>query len=459
MSRLRLTSLSTMRLPNISYSPDWFVLTNNTAMSPTATPTNTGGAIPSTTIDSNGNAGVYNSIALDSNGYRHVTYSSQPSGSARTLMYATDASGTWVSITLDSTGDVGVSPRIVIDSDDNIHITYFRTDSGNKGIKYATCSSSCSSVSSWTNSKIISFTTTSTTQYLTLSIDSNDDLHLIYFEGPHSSGNLKYATCSSSCATESSWTNITIDGTSQAGYGGIDLVIDSSDHLHVAYSLYSTRDLQYITCSSSCTSVSSWTNLSIDSSGQVGRMPSIAVDSNDDLHISYYDDTGSGLKYAWCSSSCTTASSWSNTSIANGSSYGIISHQVGFNSDLAFDSDGHMHITHIDWYYSQLLYSTCSSSCSTNSSWSHSVLVSNPDVIHEQHLVIDSNDELNIVFYDDDDDDLEFMLLDSSSQPYEYSISPDLPTGLSINPTTGTISGTPRLQYATLVVLTQRQSQ
>ena len=457
--RLRSTSLSTMRLPNISYNPDWFVLTNNTAMSPTATPTNTGGAIPSTTIDSNDNAGVYNSIALDSNGYRHVTYSSQPSGSARTLMYATDASGTWVSITLDSTGSVGTSPRIVIDSDDNIHITYFRADSGNKGIKYATCSSSCSSVSSWTNSKIISFTTTSTTQYLTLSIDSNDDLHLIYFEGPHSSGNLKYATCSSSCATESSWTNITIDGTSQAGYGGIDLVIDSSDHLHVAYSLYSTRDLQYITCSSSCTSVSSWTNLSIDSSGQVGRMPSIAVDSNDDLHISYYDDTGSGLKYAWCSSSCTTASSWSNTSIANGSSYGIISHQVGFYSDLAFDSDGHMHITHIDWYYSQLLYSTCSSSCSTNSSWSHSVLVSNPDVIHEQHLVIDSNDELNIVFYDADDEDLEFMLLDSSSQPYEYSISPDLPTGLSINPTTGTISGTPtELSTNTTYTITVRNS-
>ena len=61
-------------LPNISYSPDWFVLTNNTLMSPTATPTNTGGAIPSMTIDSNGDAGNYNSIALDSNGYRHVAY-------------------------------------------------------------------------------------------------------------------------------------------------------------------------------------------------------------------------------------------------------------------------------------------------------------------------------------------------------------------------------------------------
>ena len=71
-------------LPNISYSPDWFVLTNNTAMSPTATPTNTGGAIPSTTIYSTGDAGQWNSIALDSNGYQHVAYSSRPSGSADT---------------------------------------------------------------------------------------------------------------------------------------------------------------------------------------------------------------------------------------------------------------------------------------------------------------------------------------------------------------------------------------
>ena len=171
-------------------------------------------------------------------------------------------------------------------------------------------------------------------------------------------------------------------------------------------------------------------------------MPSIAVDSNDDLHISYHDDTNDAIKYAWCSSSCTTASSWSNTTLANGSSFGNALMTPGFNSDFEFDSDGHMHIMHIDWQYHQLLYSTCSSSCSTNSSWSHSVLRSN--VLYEVSLVIDSNDEFNIVFYDPYVDDLEFMLLDSSSQPYGYSISPDLPNWLSIHPTTGTISGTPR---------------
>ena len=146
-----------------------------------------------------------------------------------------------------------------------------------------------------------------------------------------------------------------------------------------------------------------------------------------------------------------------NTTLANGSSFGNALMTPGFNSDFEFDSDGHMHIMHIDWQYHQLLYSTCSSSCSSNSSWSHSVLRSN--VLYEVSFVIDSNDEFNIAFYDSNDDDLEFMLLDSSSQPYEYSISPDLPTGLSIHPTTGTISGTPReLLTNTTYTITVRNS-
>ena len=44
--------------PDISYSPDWFELTNNTAMSPTATPTNSGGAIPSGIIAEPSQVGI-----------------------------------------------------------------------------------------------------------------------------------------------------------------------------------------------------------------------------------------------------------------------------------------------------------------------------------------------------------------------------------------------------------------
>ena len=55
-------------------------------------------------------------------------------------------------------------------------------------------------------------------------------------------------------------------------------------------------------------------------------------------------------------------------------------------------------------------------------------------MLYEVSLVIDSNDEFNIVFYDPYVDDLEFMLLDSSSQVYGYSISPDLPNWFKHTP-------------------------
>ena len=44
-------------------------------------------------------------------------------------------------------------------------------------------------------------------------------------------------------------------------------------------------------------------NTTIDSTGDVGMHTSLALDSNDVVHISYTDMTNSDLKYATCSSS------------------------------------------------------------------------------------------------------------------------------------------------------------
>ena len=125
-------------VPGISYNPDWFVLTNNTAMSPTATPTNSGGAIPSGIPDSVGDVGEYSSMAIDSYGFKHISYFDNTNDD---LKYATDKTGSWVTISVDTTGSVGGYTSIAIDSNDNVHISY--RDSTNDDLKYATCSSGC----------------------------------------------------------------------------------------------------------------------------------------------------------------------------------------------------------------------------------------------------------------------------------------------------------------------------
>ena len=107
--------------PDISYNPDWFVLTRFVDMSPTAVPTNAGGEIPSTIIQSSGVGYQTVSMAIDSNGYLHISYYDETN---KNLMYATNEGGSWSTRTVDSRDDVGVASSIAVDSNDNVHIVY-----------------------------------------------------------------------------------------------------------------------------------------------------------------------------------------------------------------------------------------------------------------------------------------------------------------------------------------------
>ena len=111
----------------------------------------------------------------------------------------------------------------------------------------------------------------------------------------------------------------------------------------------------------------------------VGYYTSIAIDSNDDVHISYYDSTNGDLKYATDKSG-----SWVTTSIDT-------SGNVGSYTSIA----------------------------------------------------IDSNDDVHISYRDTTNTELKYIGLDSSSNVLGYSVSPALPAGLSLNFATGEISGTP----------------
>ena len=178
--------------PLISYSPSSFTLTKGTAMSPTATPTNTGGAIPSGIVDSGSSLGSHTSIALDSNGYKHISYYHATN---KDLMYATDKSGSWVTTSIDTSGIVGHYTSIAIDSNDDVHISYY--DSTNGDLKYATDKSGSWVTTSIDTSGIVG-------HYTSIAIDSNDDVHISYYDTTN--GDLKYATNKSG-----SWVTTSID--------------------------------------------------------------------------------------------------------------------------------------------------------------------------------------------------------------------------------------------------------
>ena len=431
--------------PDISYNPDWFVLTNNTAMSPTATPTNTGGAVPSTVIDSTNDVGQYSSIVIDSYGFKHISYWDATN---KDLKYATDMTGSWVTTSVDTTGDVGQSTSIAIDSNDDIHISYH--DSTNEDLKYATCSGGCTTSSNW---DIVSVDTTGRVGYVSsIAIDSNDAVHISYYD--NTNDDLKYTTCSSGCASASNWNDVSVDTAGNVGsYSSI--AIDSNDAVHISYYDSTNYDLKYATCSSGCMSTSNWSYVSVDTPGFKGNRNSIAIDSNDTVHISYRDGSAPGLKYATCSSGCTTASNWDIVSVDTAGN-------VGSYSSIAIDSNDAVHISYYDFTNYALKYATCSSGCMSTSNWDIEFIDTRGDVGYYTSIAIDSNDAVHISYYDNlpgHNGVLKYVVLDSSSNVYGYSISPDLPAGLNFNAFTGEISGTPtELSTNTTYTITARNS-
>ncbi|MEC7042944.1 MAG: putative Ig domain-containing protein, partial [Candidatus Thermoplasmatota archaeon] len=433
--------------PTISYNSNNFILVNNTAMSPSAIPTNSGGPIPSRIIDV-GSVGSYTSwgisndtsIAMDSDGYMHISYRDSTN---KTLLYATDKSGSWVTTTVDSEYGSGDASSIALDSNNNVHIVHFESDAWR--LRYTTNMSG-----SWVSSRIVA------TGFLgfspSIALDSDDNIHVSYMQAD-SAYRIKYATNSSG-----SWVDTTVSPTTtdcsfvspnichlapNAFYTTTSIALYSNDKPHISYTCAGTvsnADLCFTTNAGG-----SWSYQTLDSSGNTGFDNSLSIDSDNNLHISYYDATNENLRYA-----TNKSGSWDYSSIDQ-------TGDVGHDTSLGIDSDNNVHISYYDKTNRDLKYATNSSGV-----WTNSTIDSNLDVGTGSSIFIESNDRVHISYQEsvsDTDGNLRYITVDNNNSIYGWSINSTLPDGLHFNENTGVISGTPtQLMSSTQYTIQARNS-
>ena len=152
------------------------------------------------------------------------------------------------------------------------------------------------------------------------------------------------------------------------------LALDSNGNPHISYYDSTNSDLKYAYYDGS------WHTETVDNSSDVGEYTSIDLDSNGNPHISYYDLTNSDLKYAYYDGS------WHTETVDNSS-------DVGEYTSIDLDSNGNPHISYYDLTNSDLKYAYY------DGNWHIETVGTNDDVGLTSSLALDSNDNPHISYW------------------------------------------------------------
>ncbi len=303
-------------------------------------------------------------LAKDSTGGLHAVYADSVNGD---LVYAECATncavpGSWSVLAVDTVGNIGSSSAIAVDRTGRVHMVY-RSDRL-ETLQYATCLTACTTLASWS---IATADNSSSLIGINPSIYVTPDgvVNATYYDGINSF--IRFARCLALCNLDANWANGTPDTGPFVGRSS-SIVMDGAIR-HVVYQDSGGRNLKYATCvATDCLQAENWT-ISAVSLADGGQDPAIALGPNHLLAVTYFASTDSTLKYASCSDACITVANWTTFPLATATGK-----RVGRLSGVSVDANGRVQAAFIDNDLDRLRYATCSSICTTASRWRYSTI-------------------------------------------------------------------------------------
>ncbi len=318
------------------------------------------------TVDSSNNTDLHSpSLAMDAEDNAHISYQECILWVSADLMYAYNNGSSW---------DISI-----VDSSVSSHGLACRSSialsSGvNAKIAYTNNDNGFLKYASWNGSSWdvgVVDGLCDGLNYVSLCLDDGDDPPSIAYGDNGTTGqDLMYARF------ESQWLISAIEISGDVGYY-VSMALDSYNTPHVSYYAAGLRNLKYAVLGPEF-----WQISTVESSGDVGMCNSIAIDSNDRPHISYYGETSGNLKYAYYD-----GSSW-NISVVETTG------NVGLGSSIAVDSNNHPHISYFDGTNDCLKYAY-----HNGSTWELSVVDAfDEDADLSSSIALDSEDRPHISF-------------------------------------------------------------
>jgi hypothetical protein len=232
-----------------------------------------------TTADGLENPGSYNSLALDSGEFPHISYhnSSRYPNSYHDLKYIYRDAGGWHPEDVDTAGRVGQYNSLALDGDDHPHISYY--DYTNNDLEYATKAGGVWDFHTMDSAGDVG-------KYTSLALTVEGAPRISYYGATQ--GDLKFAYM-----LGSAWYTETVDSDGDVGLY-TSLKVDTNGYAHVSYYDKTNGDLKY-----AYQDASGWNIDIVDSYGDVGMYSSLSLDAQGQVHIGYHDNGIKGLRYAY----------------------------------------------------------------------------------------------------------------------------------------------------------------
>jgi hypothetical protein len=249
--------------------------------------------------------------------------------------------------TIDSTGSVGFYSAITIGIDGNPVISYY--DDTNGDLKVAACNNPTCTTS--TNSTIDS-NSTGFGQFTSIAIGTNGNPIISYADATN--GDLKVAACNNPTCTTS--TNTIIDSNGDVGYF-TSITIGTNGNPIISYLDATNFDLKVAVCDNPICTTSTNTTIDSNSTG-FGQFTSIAIGTNGNPIISYYDLTNCYLKVAACNNpTCTDSDNYTLDNAGD----------VGAYTSITIGTNGNPIISYWDLSHNDLKVAACKNPTCTES--------------------------------------------------------------------------------------------
>ncbi len=272
-------------------------------------------------------------VALLTQGIVALARSAEPSAGYQPSGQGIGTAGIWHVEMVDGEGCVGGYPSLELDAAGRPRISYtYSTCQMDMHLKYATYDGTA-----WQLQIIDS--TYRVGGYTSLELDSAGRSHISHYDsGTVSLKYNRYVGSGGNCGPNNEWQCVKVpDPYSHVGEAS-SLALDSADHPHISYYLHygGVRYAYY--------NGSTWLIQMVDSAGNVGVDTSIDVDSANRPHIAYFDYTNRDLKYARYD-----GTAWQVQVVDSAG-------DVGSNAALVVDSAGRPHISYADRTNQDLKY-------------------------------------------------------------------------------------------------------